>query len=108
MGGPWHRHFDDHAFLEMWSTVKETLPDDTTYDELKNYFISLAKDFQTPMGIPLFNIDNPDEYHRIATYLSENFAIKKSWLYDIQSLNLSEVFGATIGVVALLFGWKKK
>ena len=39
--------------------------------------------------------------------MSTHFAIKKSWLLDIQSVNLADVFGATIGVVALLFGCKK-
>jgi ammonia channel protein AmtB len=39
--------------------------------------------------------------------MSEKFAVKKSWLLDIQSVNLSEIFGATLGVVALMFGWKK-
>ena len=38
---------------------------------------------------------------------AKKFAVKKSWLLDIQSVNLSEIFGATLGVVALMFGWKK-
>ena len=59
------------------------------------------------MGIPLHNIDNKEGYDKFATYMSNKFAIKSSWLLDIQSVNLSEIFGATIGVVALFFGWKK-
>ena len=91
----------------MWEKVKDTFSDDPRIDELNNYFSSLMKDMQTPMGIPLFNINNKETYDQFASYMSKQFAIKKSWLLDIQSVNLSEVFGATIGVVALLFGWKK-
>jgi len=108
IGGGTHRHFDfSHTPLQMWEKVKETLPNDTNVEELKNYFLSLLKDMQTPMGIPLHNIDNKASYDAITSYLSKNFAIKKSWLLDFQSVNLSEIFGATLGVVALFFGWKK-
>jgi len=108
VGGFTHRHFDgSHTPLQMWEKVKETLPNDTNVEELKNYFLSLFKDLQTPMGIPLHNIDNKEGFEKFAAYMSENFAIKKSWLLDIQSVNLSEIFGATLGVVALMFGWKK-
>jgi hypothetical protein len=107
-GGSAHRHFDfSHTPIKMWEKVQATFSNDTRIDELNNYFASLIKDMQTPMGIPLFNIDNKETYDQFATYMSKHFAIKKSWLLDIQSVNLAEVFGATIGVVALLFGWKK-
>ena len=108
IGGFTHRHFDgSHTPLQMWEKVKETLPNDTNIEELKNYFLSLFKDLQTPMGIPLHNIDNKEAYDKFAAYMSKNFAVQKSWLLDIQSVNFSEIFGATIGVVALMFGWKK-
>ncbi len=108
IGGFTHRHFDgSHTPLHMWEKVKEALPDDTNFEELKNYFLSLFKDLQTPMGIPLNNIDNKEAFDKFATYMNEYFAIKRSWLLDIQSVNLSEIFGATLGVVALMFGWNK-
>ena len=107
-GGSDHRHFDfSHTISKMWEKVKATHPDDTRLEELNNYFLSLMKDMQTPMGIPIFNINNKETYDQFASYLSKHFAIKKKWLLDIQSVNLAEVFGATIGVVALMFGWKK-
>ena len=108
IGGFAHRHFDgSHTPLQMWEKVKEALPNDTNIEELKNYFLSLFKDLQTPMGIPLHNIDNKEAFDKFAAHMSEKFAVKKSWLLDIQSVNLSEIFGATLGVVALMFGWKK-
>lgn len=53
------------------------------------------------MGIPLININNKESFDKFAEFMNQKFAIKTSWLLDIQSVNLSEIFGATLGVVAL-------
>ena len=96
-----HRLFDhSHSPIMMWEKVKETLPNDSNLDELKNYFISMAKDLQTPMGIPLHNIENKEAYDLLVSKISSTFLIKKQWLYDIQEVNLLEVFSSTLGVVA--------
>lgn len=109
IGSYLHRLFDNsHSPILMWEKVKNTLPDDSNFEELKNYFISMAKDLQTPMGIPLHNIEDKVSYDKLASTISEIFFIKKSWLYDLQTVNLMEVFSSTLGVVALFFGWKKK
>lgn len=109
IGSYLHRLYDNsHSPILMWEKVKNTLPDDSNFEELKNYFISMAKDLQTPMGIPLHNIEDKISYDKLATTISEKFLIKKSWLYDLQTVNLLEVFSSTLGVVALFFGWKKK
>ena len=104
-----HRLFDhSHSPIMMWDKVKDTLPNDSNLDELKNYFISMAKDLQTPMGIPLHNIENKEAYDLLVSKISSTFFIKKQWLYDFQSVDILEVFSSTIGVVALFFGWKNK
>ena len=109
IGSYLHRLFDDsHSPIKMWEKVRETLPDDSNLEELKNYFISMAKDLQTPMGIPLHNIENMEAYKALASKISSTFFIKKQWLYDFQSVDVLEVLSSTIGVVALFFGWKKK
>ena len=93
IGGFTHRHFDgSHTPAQMWEKVKEALPNDSNYEELKNYVLSLFKDLQTPMGIPLHNIDNKESYDAVVAYLSKHYAIKKSWLLDFQSLNLNKNF----------------
>jgi hypothetical protein len=108
IGGFTHRHFDgSHSPILMWEKVKEALPDDSNLDEFKNYILSLSKDLQTSMGIPLLNINDKEAFDKFSEYMSLNFSIKKSWLLDIQSVNLAEIFGATLGVVSLFFGWKK-
>ena len=109
IGSYLHRLFDNsHSPILMWEKVKNTLPNDSNFEELKNYFISMAKDLQTPMGIPLHNVEDKVSYDKLASVISEKFFIKKSWLYDLQTVNLLEVFSSTLGVVALFFGWKKK
>lgn len=109
IGSYLHRLFDNsHSPILMWEKVKNTLPDDSNFEELKNYFVSMTKDLQTPMGIPLHNIEDKVSYDKLASIISEKFFIKKSWLYDLQTVNLLEVFSSTLGVVALFFGWKKK
>ena len=43
-----HRHFDgSHSPIQMWEKVKATLPDDTNFEEFKNYVLSNIKDLQT-------------------------------------------------------------
>ena len=109
IGGALHRLFDrSHSPIDMWEKVKVAVKDDTKLDELKNYFIELGKDLQTPMGIPLHSIQDKGSYDKLVSAISDKFLIKKSWLYDLQTVNLLEVFSTTLGVVALFFGWKKK
>ena len=108
IGGFTHRHFDgSHTPILMWEKVKDALPNDTNLDEFRNYILSLSKDLQTSMGIPLININDKESYDKFAEYMNSHFAVKKSWLLDIQSVNLAEIFGATLGVLSLFFGWKK-
>ena len=53
IGSYLHRLFDNsHSPILMWEKVKNTLPDDSNFEELKNYFISMAKDLNFN-GIPL-------------------------------------------------------
>jgi hypothetical protein len=109
IAGHLHRLFDgSHSPILMWEKVKGALPNDSHLDELKNYFISMAKDLQTPMGIPLHNIEDKASYELLVSKISNTFLIKKSWLFDLQNVDLLEVFSSTLGVVALFFGWKNK
>ena len=64
----------------MWEKVKVAVKDDTKLDELKNYFIELGKDLQTPMGIPLHSIQDKASYDKLVSAISDKFFIKKSWL----------------------------
>lgn len=109
IGGANHRLFDgSHSPMAMWEKVKETLPDDTRLEELQNYFFSLIKDMQTIKGIPLANIDNKEAYDQAVAKMNSSFGISKSWFSDALTINLSEFFITTVGVLAFIFKWKKR
>jgi hypothetical protein len=109
IGGPNHRIFDgSHSPTAMWEKVKETLPDDTRLEELQNYFLSLIKDMQTVKGIPLTNINNKEAYEQAVAKMNYNFGISKNWFSDALTINLSEFFVTSVGVLAFVFKWKKR
>tara|TARA_Y100001958_G_C21133401_1_gene474093 strand:+ start:110 stop:991 length:882 start_codon:yes stop_codon:yes gene_type:complete len=109
IGGPNHRLFDgSHSPLAMWEKIKETLPDDSRTEEIKNYVISMVKDMQTIKGIPLVNIDNKETYDKVVNSLSLNFGIKKSWFSDMLTINLAEFFVSTLGVLAFIYSWNER
>jgi len=104
-----HRLFDgSHSPLLMWEKVKETLPNDSRTEEVKNYFLSLLKDIQTTKGIPLTNISDKQSFDNTIQNLSSNFGINKDWFHDVLTINLAEFFSTTIAVLAFLFRWKER
>jgi hypothetical protein len=109
IGGPNHRIFDgSHSPVAMWEKIKDTLPDDTRTEEVYNYFVSMIKDMQTVKGIPLNNIENKAAYDKFVGKMSATYGIKKSWFADALTINLSEFFVTTVGVLAFVFQWKKR
>ena len=107
--GSWkHRLFDgSHTPHEMWDKVKSTFPDDSRLEELQAYFLSMMKDLQTPAGLPFMTISK-DGYDKTTSYLKNQFGIPSNWYYDIQTVNLAEIFGSTLGALAVIFNWNKK
>ena len=65
------------------------------------------KDLQTPAGLPFLTISK-DGYDKASSYLKNQFGIPANWYYDIQTVNLSEIFGTTLGALAIFFQWNKK
>ena len=107
--GSWkHRLFDgSHTPHQMWEKVKETLPDDSRLEEIKAYFLSMAKDLQTPAGLPIYTASK-EGFDKTAKYLKDTYGIPSNWLYDIQTINLAELLGSLISMFAILFHWNKK
>ena len=107
--GSWkHRLFDgSHTPHEMWDKVKNTFPNDSRLEELQAYFLSMMKDLQTPAGLPFVTISK-DGYDKTSSYLKNQFGIPTNWYYDIQTVNLAEIFGSTLGALAVIFNWNKK
>ena len=107
--GSWkHRLFDgSHTPHEMWDKVKNTFPNDSRIEELQAYFLSMMKDLQTPAGLPFLTVSK-EGYDKTSSYLKNQFGIPANWYYDIQTVNLAEIFGTTLGALAVFFQWNKK
>ena len=107
--GSWkHRLFDgSHTPHEMWDKVKNTFPNDSRLVELQAYFLSMMKDLQTPAGLPFLTVSK-EGYDKTSSYLKNQFGIPANWYYDIQTVNLAEIFGTTLGALAVFFQWNKK
>jgi len=58
----------------------------------------------TPKGLPLATWDKPT-YDSVAGSLQSTFGIPKDWFYDLNSYDVGELLGGTVGVVSLIFGW---
>ena len=91
----------------MWDKVKNTFPNDSRLEELQAYFLSMMKDLQTPAGLPFLTVSK-EGYDKTSSYLKNQFGIPANWYYDIQTVNLAEIFGTTLGALAVFFQWNKK
>ena len=107
-GGLLHRLFDgSHTLWGMWDKVCEASPDDTFLQEVVGYTTALTKDITTHIGIPLFTLSK-SSYDQVANSLSTTFGIPKSWFSDLLHVDGVEVFGASIGTIAVALNWNKK
>ena len=77
------------------------------WKKLKPIFFSMAKDLQTPAGLPIYTASK-EGFDKTAKYLKDTYGIPSNWLYDIQTINLAELLGSLISMFAILFHWNKK
>ena len=107
-GGIYHRLTDMlHDPIAMWNAVKNAKIDDTRKEEINAFIDSFFKDFNTTQGLPFVSITK-ETFDNAALFLSKNFSIPKSWFYDIQTLNGSELMAGSLSVISLIFIWNKK
>ena len=107
IGGGNHRLFDGgHTLLGAIKAAHNASPDDTFVQEALGGMQGLLRDVSTPKGLPLANWDKAT-YDSVAETLKSNFGIPKKWLYDLNSYDVGELMGASVGVVSLVFGWNK-
>lgn len=107
IGGGNHRLFDGGHTL--WGAIKAThgaSQDDTLVQEALGGMQGLLRDVSTPKGLPLANWDK-STYDSVADSLQSTFGIPKDWFYDLNSYDVGELLGGTVGVVSLMFGWNK-
>ncbi|MCK5583390.1 MAG: hypothetical protein KAI33_06350, partial [Elusimicrobiales bacterium] len=107
VGGGLHRLFDEsHTIAGMWDKVQGANPNDSIFEELSGFFSAYYKDVMTPAGMPLFTI-NPDSYNKLADML-KSVGVSKDWTADALAFNVPEILGSTLGILSLVYNWKKK
>jgi hypothetical protein len=106
-GGALHRFFDgSHTVGGMWDAVKDASPDDSLAQEVAGFVDAFLKDVSTINGQPFFTI-SPESYNALADILNQSLGIPKAWTADIASFNMAELFGTSLGVIALALNWNK-
>jgi len=81
--------------------------DDSIIEEAVGTVTGIFKDFVTVRGIPFFTW-NKDTFDSIARMLESNLYIPKSWFYDLNTINATELFTASIGAFALMLNWNEE
>lgn len=108
IAGGHHRFFDGgHDVINAWDKVKDALPDDTFTQEVKGYFSALWKDAVTPNGLPLKTLDKESFEVWSEKLVESSSLIKKSYIYDMLSFDVVELFSAGLGAVTLIFCLKR-
>ena len=105
IGGGTHRHFDSsHTFKGSYEKISEA----TGSVDLVEYFKSHYKEFVTPEGIPLFNLDKK-QHEAVSNQMSESLdgiissGQIREYIRDFNSFNIGETISAGIGSVFLFF-----
>jgi len=108
IGGGYHRFFDGgHDVVNAWEKVKDALPDDTFTQEVKGYFSALWKDAVTPNGLPLKTLDKESFEVWSEKLVESSILIKNSYIYDMLSFDVMELFSVGLGSVTLIFCLKR-
>ena len=105
VGGSYHRLFDGgHSLLGAIKAGHAASPDDSIIQEAAGTVSAIFKDFVTVRGIPFFTWDKAT-FDSVAGMLESNLHIPKSWFYDLNTINATELLTASIGVFALILNW---
>ncbi len=107
IGGSWHRLFDGgHTIGGAWDAARGALPDDTIIQEARGTILGLLRDVSTPRGLPLATWDK-ETFDQINGALESKFHIPHDWFRDLNTYDVPDLIGSTIGAVALIFNWNR-
>ena len=107
IGGAHHRLFDGgHTIIGAFRAGHTASPDDNIIQEALGTMQGLLRDVSTPRGLPLANWDY-ETYQRVAESLESNFHIPKAWFYDLNTYDVADLLGSSIGIVAVIFHWNR-
>ena len=108
LGGNYHRLFDGgHTLLGAIKAGHNALPDDSIIEEAVGTVSAIFHDLITVRGIPFFTWDK-DTFDSVAGMLESNFHIPKSWFYDLNTINATELLTTSIGAFALILNWNNE
>ena len=107
IGGGYHRMFDGgHSPVNAWEKVINASETDSFAQEVIGYVSAMTKDATTKMGMPFTTIDK-EYFDKTAEMLNATYGIKKSWLNDLLSWDVFEIFSTALGIVGSMFFLKK-
>ena len=104
LGGGNHRLFDGgHTLGGAWSNIAKMCEKTgcSTKEQINGYFGALWKDAVTPKGLPFMTVEK-QTYDSLANKLN-NYGISRNWTYDALSYDVSEILGAGISAVAVVY-----
>ena len=107
VGGSYHRLFDGgHTIFGAFKASHNASPDDTLIQEALGAIQGLLRDVSTPRGLPLATWDK-ETFDAVAASLDSSFGIPKKWFYDLNTYDVGDLLGGTVGVVSVIFGWNR-
>jgi len=108
VGGSYHRLFDGgHSLFGAIKAGRNASPDDSIIQEATGTVSAIFHDFVTVRGIPFFTWDK-ETFDGVAEMLESNLHIPKSWFYDLNTVNATELLSASIGAFALMLNWNNE
>ena len=106
-GGAQHRLFDGgHTIAGAVSANHSASADDSIIQEAFGTVQGLLRDGTTPMGLPIVTW-NEATFDRVAETLQSHLEIPKSWFYDLNTFDATELLGGTVGTIALALHWNR-
>ena len=108
VGGSYHRLFDGgHSLLGAIKAGHNASPYDSIIQEAAGTVSAIFHDFVTVRGIPFFTWDKAT-FDGVTGMLETNLHIPKSWFYDLNTINATELLTASIGAFALILNWNNE
>ena len=109
IGGADHRLFDGgHDFFSAWQKVSGASDKDSLPAEVVAFISELWNDGTTPKGLPLFTVENKENFDKANEWLNQKTGVDKSWLKDLISYDAFEMLSTLLGVGGAFFFLKRK
>ena len=96
---------EGHTLPVALHKVKDALPDDSSFEEIKNLLTSLASDMSSVVGLPMAVLGK--ENVESLTQALNKIGISDQKFADLMSFNTVELIGSAVPVLALMFSWNE-